>query len=294
MSRTSKFTFNLGLHLSTALRATEAFQSAEQQIYDADFDFSMLPTFWRGLLLPGIRQFLLAILEKSGMGTPGMLFCRTRFIDDALKDWIGMEEQQVVCLGAGNDTRGYRIPGIQDTQYFEVDLPIPQRLKVEHMRRVLGEIPDNVSYAAVDFEDQDLGLELEKTGYRPDVQTFFIWEGVTQYISGAAVEAVMSFAAEAPMGSQLAFTYIKEVIIDGSSRSAVDQRIMSRVAKRGLPWLFGLDPEQIGVWLDKRGFNLIDQAGAAEYRQRYLSPAGREMNIYEGEGIALAEVSKQD
>ena len=290
MSGTSKFSFNLGLNLSTALRATEAFQPEGQQIFDAEFDYSLLPTLYRGLLVPGFRKLVLVLLEKSGMGTPGMLFCRTRFIDDALTDWLRTGKQQVVCMGAGNDTRGYRIPGIEHTHYYEVDLPIPQMLKREHMKKVLGEIPANVSYVAVDFEDQDLDLELKKAGFRSDVQTFFIWEGVTQYISEEAVTAVMGLAAQAPTGSQLAFTYIKVGIIDGTSRSEVDQRIMNRVAKRGMPWLFGLEQEQLDVWLGKQGFYLIDQAGADEYRQRYLTPVGRELSIYRGERIALAGV----
>ena len=65
---------------------------------------------------------------------------------------------------------------------------------------------------------------------------------------------------------------------------------MSRVERRGMPWIFGLDPIEIGDWLEIRGFNLIDQADASEYRKRYLSPVGRQMNIYAGERMVLAEV----
>ena len=291
MSQTSKFSFDLGLNLSTALRATEASQPAAQQIFDADFDYFMLPKIFRGLLLPGIRQLILGLLEMSGMGTPGMLFCRTRYIDDALIDWLGDGKQQVVCLGAGNDTRGYRIPSIGHTQYFEVDLPVPQKLKKEHMLRVLGDIPSHVTYTPVDLNSQDICAELINSGYHPDIPTFFIMEGVTQYITAEAVDNVMGFVAQAPPGSRMAFTYIQKEIIDGSARSAVDQRIMKRVASRGMPWIFGLDGELLDEWLHARGFDMIDEAGAIEYRKRYLDPISRQMNIYEGERIILAEVA---
>jgi len=294
MSQTSKFTFNLGLNLSTALRATESFHTADNQIYDASFDYSMLSKSWRVLLLPGIRQLILRLIEMSGMGTPGMLLCRTRYIDDALSEWLGTEKQQVVCLGAGNDTRAYRIRGIKRTQYFEVDLPVPQVLKKKQMEKFLGELPGNVSYVAVDFENQDLGEELINAGYRPGLPTFFIWEGVTQYISQDAAEDVIRFACRAQAGSQIAFTFIKSGIIDGSRRSVIDQRIMNRVGRRGMPWIFGLDPDLLEVWLAEQGFMLIDQSGAMEYRQRYLSPVGRDMHIYSGERIALAEVTRQN
>lgn len=291
MSQTSKLTFELGLNLSTALRATEAAQARAQQIFEADFDFQMLPKTWRILLLPGLRHLILGIFEMSGMGTPGMLFCRTRFIDDALSDWLDGGKQQVVCLGAGNDSRAYRIPGITHTKYFEVDLPIPQALKREHMQKTLGDIPPHVIYTAVDFNTQDLAAELVKAGFRLEIPTFFIMEGVTQYISEQAVEHIFGFAAQAPKSSRFAFTYIKLEIIEGTARSNIDQRIMGRVARRGMPWIFGIDGQILGEWLDQRGFKLIDQSGGADYRERYLDPVGRRLNIYAGERIALVEVS---
>jgi O-methyltransferase involved in polyketide biosynthesis len=116
-------------------------------------------------------------------------------------------------------------------------------------------------------------------------------EGVTQYITEAAVDNVFRFAAGAPYGSQIAFTYIRQEIVDGSDRSKIDQRIMSRVARRGMPWVFGIDREEIDVWLSQRGFKLVDHAGAAEYKKRYLDPIGRQMNIYDGERNVLAEVN---
>jgi methyltransferase (TIGR00027 family) len=291
MGQTSKFSFNLGLNLSTLLRATESIQSAEQQIFDADFDYSMLPPAWRVLLLPGVRQIILWLLEVSGMGTPGMLFCRTRFIDDALVKWLNNEKQQVVCLGAGNDTRAYRIPGIGQTRYFEVDLPTPQNLKKEHLQRLFGELPSHVTFVPIDFNVQDLGSELIRAGYQLERKAFFIMEGVSQYITESAVDKVIKFAARSAPGSQIVFTYIKSGIIDGSDRSAVDERIMKRVARRGMPWILGLDQQLLGDWMNARGLELIDQAGANEYRRRYLEPVGRQLQIYHGERIVLGEVA---
>ena len=290
MSQASKFSFELGLNLSTALRATEAVQARDRRIFDADFDYRMLPKTWRILLLPGVRHLILGLFEMAGMGTPGMLFCRTRFIDDALAGWLDGGGQQVVCLGAGNDSRAYRIPGITHARYFEVDLPVPQALKRQHVQKTLGAIPPHVTYAALDFNTQDLAAELVKAGFRFEIPTFFIMEGVTQYISEQAVENIFGFAAQAPKSSRFAFTYIKREIIEGSARSSIDQRIMKRVARRGMPWVFGIDGQRLGEWLNQRGFKLIDQAGGADYRARYLDPVGRQLNIYMGERIVLAEV----
>lgn len=291
MGNTDRVIFSLGLALATAIRATEAFRPENERIYDAQFDYSILPIFWRGLLLPGIRQLLILLLEKFAMGTPGMLFCRTRFIDDALVDSLERGCEQVVCLGAGYDTRAYRIPGIERTHFYELDLPVPQSLKREHMGKVLGDLPTNIIFVPIDFDQQSIEDELTAAGYQTGVQTFFIWEGVTQYITAEAVDATLRFASRSAPGSLVAFTYIHNGIIEGSTRSQIDERIMERIERRGMPWIFGLDPHELDEWLAKRGFRLVDQANAAEYRARYITPVGRQMNIYEGERMALAELS---
>jgi O-methyltransferase involved in polyketide biosynthesis len=58
-----------------------------------------------------------------------------------------------------------------------------------------------------------------------------------------------------------------------------------------MPWVFGIDPAETESWLSGRGYKLIDQADAVEYRNRYVTPVGRELNIYEGEKMVLAKVT---
>ncbi len=289
MEKPNKFIFGMGLVVATAIRATEMVYPEHKRIYDARFDYALLSPVWKVLLLPGVRSVIIGMLEKFAMGTPGMLFCRTRFIDDALINWLENGSGQVVSLGAGFDTRAYRIPGIEKTGFFEVDLPEPQSFKREYLIKELGVITPNVTYVPIDFDQQSISDEMENAGYQEGTRTFFIWEGVTQYITAEAVDATLRFAARSALGSQIAFTYIESRIVDGSERSSDDQRIISRVARRGMPWVFGLDPHEIEDWLIRRGFKLVDQADAAEYRRRYVTKVERELNIYEGERMALGE-----
>lgn len=290
MDRPRRIVFSFGLGAATTVRALEIYRPESERIYDARFDHALLPAFWRLLMLPGIRHGLSALLERTSMGTPGMLWCRTRFIDDALAGALDEGLEQVVSLGAGFDTRAYRVSGVERTRFFELDLPEPQSLKREFLERRMGSLPPHVDFVPIDFDRQSIDEELVAAGYRPGVRTFFIWEGVTQYITAEAVDATLKFASGAAAGSQLAFTYIDRGIIDGSRRSQVDQKIMSRVRRRGMPWAFGLEPEEVEDWLKLRGFRVLDQACAADYRARYLVPAGRTATIYEGERMVLAEV----
>jgi methyltransferase (TIGR00027 family) len=286
-----KFTFSSGLNAATTLRALEAFQPPDMRIYDASFDYSILPLFWRGLMLPGIRHVLVYLLQRSAMGTSGMLLCRTRFIDEALILALQAHCQQVVCMGAGYDTRAYRISGIETARVFELDLPISQQLKRNHFQKVLGSLPKHVTFVPIDFNRQSISLELPAAGFDSDHKAFFIWEGVTQYITAEAVDDTLKFVSGSAPGSQVAFTYIERGIVDGSARSADDQRIMSRVERRGMPWIFGLESSELDAWLARRGLKLSDQADASEYCKRYVSPIGRQMQIYAGEKMALAEIA---
>ena len=290
MEKPNKYIFGMGLVVATAIRATEMVYPEHQRIYDARFDYALLSPLWKGLFLPGVRSVLIAALEKYAMGTPGMLVCRTRFIDDALVNWLEKGSGQVVSMGAGFDTRAYRIPGIDHSRTFELDLPEPQDFKRDYLRKASSPFPPNVTYVPIDFDQQSISEEMENAGFQIGERTFFIWEGVTQYITAEAVDATISFAARSMPGSQIAFTYIHRGIVDGSERSAVDERIISRVERRGMPWVFGLDPDDFAEWLARRGFKLVDQADASEYRKRYVTPVGRELNIYEGERMALGEV----
>jgi methyltransferase (TIGR00027 family) len=291
MAKPRRLVFRFGLAASTAIRALEVFHPEGERIYDARFDYRLLPAYGRWLMLPGIRQTLSAALEKTGMGTASMLWCRTRFIDDALASALEQGVRQVACLGAGFDTRAYRIRGAERARFFELDLPEPQSLKRERLQWVLGSLPEHVVFVPIDFDRQSVADELTSAGYRAGEPAFFIWEGVTQYLTVEAVDATLSFVKSATPGSQIAFTYIDRGIIDGSNRSRTDQQIMSRVARRGMPWVLGLAPAGVEKWLEQRGFTLLDHAGATDYRDRYLAPVGRQATVYAGERMVLAEVS---
>jgi len=281
----------IGLLVATALRATESYRPEEERLLKDRFGRDFLPRLWRLLLLPGVRHALIATTERRGPGALGMLLCRTRYIDDALCNALGEGLDQVVNLGVGFDTRAYRIPGIEQTRVFEVDQPVPLAWKQARLQRVLG-TPSHVAFVPIDFDKQKLEDALAAAGFRTGTKTFFIWEGVTQYITAEAVDATFRYVSRAAAaGSEIVFTYIHRGIIDGSARSETDEIFVSATQRGGVPWIFGLDPAELAEYLAARGFALVDQAGAPEYRARYLEPLCRQMDVYEGERMALAQVA---
>lgn len=281
---------------AAAVRAIESYRPRKERLFEDRFACRFLPPVWRGIIellrLPGLGSAVLAMRERQFPGVMGNLFCRTRFIDDALRDALGKGLDQVVILGAGFDSRAYRIPGIEQTSVFEVDHPAPQAKKQARLKRMLGTLPSHVTFVPIDFDQQELEDAMAATAFRTGARTFFIWEGVTQYITAEAVDATFRYVSRAAAtGSEIVFTYIRRGIVDGSARSAADQKLVSVLQRVGMPWVFGLDPTELAQYLAERGLKLIKDVGASDYQARYLDPIGRKMNVFEGERIALAHTA---
>jgi methyltransferase (TIGR00027 family) len=223
----------------------------------------------------------------------GMLLCRSRYIDDALRDALDEGCQQVVNLGAGFDTRAYRIPGIERTRVFEVDQPAPLAWKEARLHQLLGAPPAHVSFVPIDFDTQDLGEELDKAGFRAGLKTFFIWEAVTQYITAEAVDGTLALVAnQGAAGSKIVFTYVERRMLDGTDLSEFEVKLLEIMREGGMPLVFGIDPAGLESFLSERGLSLVDHLTAEDYRQRYLVPVGRQhMPIIDVELMALARVN---
>lgn len=62
-------------------------------------------------------------------------------------------------------------------------------------------IPQNVRVVPIDFNRQSFEEELSKAGYDKAMKTFFILEGVTQYISEEALSGTLEYIASTKEGS---------------------------------------------------------------------------------------------
>ena len=168
---------------------------------------------------------------------------------------------------------------------FEVDHPATQQAKREVLGRVLAGIVEgdplawHVRFVPVDFERDDLAGALRAAGYRDGTPSLFVWEGVTNYLTPAAVDQTLGAVhglAAAAAGSLLVFTYVDRAVVAGDySRFPEARRWVKGVRRRGEPWRFGLDPAEVEQFLSRRGFGLIGDVSTAEAGERYFRPLGR-------------------
>ena len=276
-------------------RAMENLLPEDKRLFDDPYSEKLLSPSWKFWFtltrLPGMLNFLLNLRERSTPGIIGGLICRTRYIDDMLIDAIKDGCEAVVNLGAGMDSRAFRIPGIETVRYFELDFPELLKDKRAYIDRNGGGLPDNVTLVPIDFNSQDIGEELMKAGYSLSARTFFIWEGVTQYISREAVDAVLRYVSRSSTGSRIMFTYVLKSFIDGSVIPAGQERMYKYAIHKLNPlWSSGFDPAGMQDYLSGFSLDLIEDVGCEEYLERYIRPRNRDLNVFEIERTVLAEV----
>jgi methyltransferase (TIGR00027 family) len=243
-------------------RAIESAKPADERLFADPF----AAAFLTGLLkvasafsrFPAGRRVILTVIDRRWPGPRPSAVIRTRIIDDVLAESLSSGAAQVVILGAGFDSRAYRIPGIDIARVFELDHPATQRAKIVRLKRVLRRTPNHVAYVPIDFEYEDLVSCLERAGFRADEAATFIWEGVTNYLSAAAVDhTIRSIARVTVPHSRLIFTYVHKGVLDGSVDFDEADRWVQAVRARGEPWTFGFDPTEVGPYLQSRGFDMI-------------------------------------
>jgi methyltransferase (TIGR00027 family) len=273
------------------LAAIEHNEPEQRRLVDDDLAESFLPARHRLLVrltrAEGLRRAVIAASDRSGPGLWASIACRKRYIDERLSDPLN-DTDTVVVLGAGLDTRACRIARHSELPVFEVDQRVNIDRKAAVLHRVLGAAPTSVHLVPVDFEHDALIPALESHGYRSAHRTFFIAEGVMQYLTPEAVRSTLAQLSDAAPGSRLVFTYIRQDFIDGTNTYGADQ-VYRRFRQRRQVWKSGLVPEQVGDLLADYGWRLVEQAGPSYFRDTYIRPTGRDVVASPVEWTVLAE-----
>ncbi len=278
-------------------RARESTRAARGRLFDDGPAAAFLD--WRLRWALGLSRVPLvgplvpwSLLDGHWAGSRGTVAVRTKYIDDVLADALRRGVDQVVILGAGFDSRAYRVAGIERARVFEVDHPATQAAKTRVVARRLGALPPHVAFVPIDFSTHTLDTVMPGAGFRAGARTFFVWEGVTHYLSAPDVDAVFRYIARsAAAGSRVVFTYIHRAILDGGATFQGADTTLATVRRAGEPYTFGFDPAELPRYLSDRGLRLIEDVDAGIYRERYLRPLGRAHEpLSEFQRAALAEI----
>jgi methyltransferase (TIGR00027 family) len=185
---------------------------------------------------------------------------RMTFFDAAVDRYLAGIAQFVI-LGAGFDTRAFRLPKDVRVRSFEVDAPKTQAVKREILER--ADIDSTgVTFVAADFEKEDWLTRLVDAGFDPGKPALFLWEGVMTYLDKEAVEATLRKIASTAKGSVVAFDYFTTEPLESKALYWRYARAGTRAA--GEPLKFGVDStppsrERLAELLRSCGLALVEQ-----------------------------------
>jgi methyltransferase (TIGR00027 family) len=208
---------------------------------------------------------------------------RVRYFDDFVEKSIEEGLEQLVILGAGYDTRAYRIEGLKENvKVFEVDHPNTQSFKIQKLKEIFGSIPENVVYIPVDFEKETFGQKLFDKRYNPSKKTLFVMEGLVMYIPPKAVAEILSFIVEnSGEGSAIIFDYYPESVVDGTCTLEIGKNIRNHLIQLGEPLQFGIEEEKIEDFLIQFGFSNVENVTSEDYKKEYFHGKNENRDVCE-------------
>ena len=191
------------------------------------------------------REYREARRNREVAGMANLLLIRTRFIDECLQRAVEKGAMQVVILGAGFDTRAYRFADLlKNRLVIEVDFQTTQQVKKRRLEEASISIPANVRFAQIDFQRESLRDVLHAAGYQPSEKTFFIWEGVSMYLSENAVrETLRTTAGCSARGSSLVMDFASGAMLELLAKFPNIPQHKYTTAW-GEPWTFGVPDDR--------------------------------------------------
>lgn len=195
---------------------------------------------------------------------PGIMahyWSRKRWIEARCHEAISEGFQRIVILGAGFDTLGIRLAGEwAGIEIIEADHPATQAAKRTTLADKRVELPENLSFIPLDLTHEDLPLFQARS-------TVFIAEGLLMYLPEARVSGLLKNLREKSNGRvRFIFSFMTRWPDGGCGfrpRSTLVERWLGWC---GEPFLWAIGPEELGGFLEARGFKLVRLARTAELR----------------------------
>ncbi|UTB32373.1 MAG: class I SAM-dependent methyltransferase [Methanobacterium sp. ERen5] len=233
----------------------------------------------RPKILSSIRAFV-ARNESLVLGASNSIVARVRFFDDIVKSSIDDGLEQLVILGAGYDTRAYRIEGLDKTQVFEIDHPATQKIKIKKIMEIFKSQPGHVTYIPLDLEIDKFGQKFLETDYDSSKKTLFIMEGLLMYIAPETVDKILSFIVyNSGSGSSILFDYIPLSVVEGTSEFQAGQNWQKCVTEVGEPFKFGISEGSTESFLTQRGFRMTRNMTSEDYKKSYFQGKNKNREV---------------
>jgi len=196
---------------------------------------------------------------------------RSRYAEDCLADAVGQGAGQYLILGAGLDTFAYRQPAWANSlRIYELDHPATQSWKRNRLAASNIDVPPNLTFVPLDFEDISLADALHAVNFSYTSKTFCSWLGVTPYLTATAIHATLEFMLSFPPTSEIVFNFV----LPADAVSGIEAEAMmltaQKCAEAGEPWLTSFLPDNLTGVLTAIGFRDVIHLTPDEANRRYF------------------------
>lgn len=205
------------------------------------------------------------VINTLTAGLAGHAALRMAAIDQAVRDAVTAGVRQMVVVGAGFDTRAWRIKDLTGCLVVEADLPATQAVKQRRLADVRPVTP--VEFAAADLSSDSLARVLGGTGHDRSAPTTWVWEAVAPYLPRAAVLTTVDALADlsAP-GSHLAMTVAHPDLLGSAPATALlGPAVRGVLAGIGEPLRSTFDDDDITTVLQDAGFDQVRCSGSDQW-----------------------------
>lgn len=230
---------------------------------------------------PEMAKIIMEHFERLYPGVYNSSVARVRYFDDFVRTSADKGLEQLVILGAGYDTRAYRIEKLKENvKVYEVDHPDTQSVKIEKIKEIFSSLPDHVVYVPVDLATENLGQRLIQQGYNRSQKTLFVMEGLTCYIPPKAVDDILSFIVKnSAKGSAVIFDYFPESLVNGICALEVGKNLRNFVEQYNESFQFGIKEGTIETFLAQRGFSQIKNVTGEDFKRAYFHGKNENMEV---------------
>ncbi|MFK8908501.1 class I SAM-dependent methyltransferase [Streptomyces sp. YS-3] len=211
------------------------------------------------------------------------IIIRTKFLDDLLEQACASGVRQVVLLGAGMDSRAFRMDCPEGTRLFEVDTAAPLDFKASVLRQERAVARCERIAVPVDLREDWPGA-LTAAGHDPALPTAWIAEGLLIYLPDDAVELLLSrISTQSTAGSWMGLTLGSRGVIERFGADAAPGSAASM-------WISEMLEDPVG-WLAGHGWE-ADSHTLRERAAAYGRPMSSPPQSEEGPGGLISAVRR--
>lgn len=174
---------------------------------------------------------------------------RKAFCERQVRETIAAGATQVLVLGAGYDTMGWRLaPEFPNVDFFEIDHPGTASLKAKGIEKMGSR--SNLHLIAEDLGERKLlDVLADVENWDLSAPTIIVAEGLLQYLLPETVRDLFTQCATISAESRIAFTYIPTRQDGRPDAGPWTELVLWLLKVCGEPWLWSVRPEELGPFL---------------------------------------------